>query len=66
MKVYIVTWFSAESYSDSQGIQRVFHTRSGAEKYLAFMGKGPHGVDEANFDSGYFLSETIEEFPVDT
>lgn len=65
MKVYIVMWFSAELYSDYEGVRKVFDSREKAAQYLAEKGAGPHGVNEEEHDYGYYLSKTILEFTVE-
>lgn len=64
MRVYIVRWFSAEPYTDYEGVHKIFDSREKAEKYLSDAGTGPHEVDDENFDYGYFLSKTIEGYDV--
>lgn len=64
MRVYVVRWFSAESYTDDEGVHKIFDSREKAEKYLEETGTGPHEVDDENFDYGYFLSKAIEEYDV--
>ena len=63
-KVYIVTWFSGEPYSDVEGIRRVFKTREAAQKYLDSMGTGPFDEDLDNCEYEHYLSNTIQSFSV--
>lgn len=65
MKVYIVKFFSAEPYSDYSGVRKVFDSREKAARYLNEQGTGPYGADEEEYNPGYYLSKTIQEFEVE-
>lgn len=64
MKVYVLTWFDAEPYSDCGGIYSVFDSLEKAEKHLEEVGLGPHGVNEDENDSGYYIHRQIREYKV--
>ena len=64
--VCIVRWFSAEEYSNYEGVDKVFSTMEAAKDYLAKMGRSVHGENLEEHEYGYFLSERIEEYEVNS
>lgn len=63
MKVYVVTWFSAEPYTDYSGTHSVWASLEDAEEFVE-NNKGVMGADPKNYDEGYFLSSYITEHEV--
>lgn len=64
MKVYYIEAFSAEEYTDYTWVDSIWSTKEKAEAYIKSMGKGPHGVDNSNYDYGYFLRQDCVEMEV--
>ena len=63
MKVWVVTWFSAEQYTDYTGVDSVWSSLEAATKYVE-DNSCVLGADPDNYDEGYFLSEIITEHEV--
>ena len=63
MKVYVVTWFSAEQYDDTRGTHSVWFSKEDAEEYVE-NNKGIMGADPKHYDEGFYLSSYITEHEV--
>ena len=59
-KVWIVEGFSAEQYESYYFTWAVFSTKEKANEAIKSMGEQPIGVNEEEYDPGYFLREPKE------
>jgi len=65
VKVYIVTAFTAEEWENHSWIHSVYSTREKAEASIKEVGMGVQEEDQADFLSGWFLSQNCEEWGVE-
>jgi hypothetical protein len=65
MKVWVITWFSAEQYTEYTGVDSVHASEAAALAYIQEQGAQPLGVDLDKELGGYFLYEP-EMFEVTT
>lgn len=65
MQVYIVRWIDAEPYEYGGGVHKVFLNYDDANHYVKSHQDGPYGVDESNYDYGYYIVDDIKCFDVE-
>lgn len=64
MKVYVVSWFSAEPYTYDHGVEKCFYKKSDAQKFIDDHDGVVLDADHDDCDDGRMISNVIEEVEV--